>query len=228
MPRTPLNAAQRVAVCTLSGPLRVLAGAGSGKTRVITFRNAELIKHGVKPQRILAVTFTNQAARDMKERAMNLLTRRGRAHRKTKTPEFSTFHSLCVRILRRHAHHLGYPAAFTIDDRGSQESVARAPLRDIRVGHEKLRPQDLIGQIGAWKSRSVRAEDAGALAAGDQQQLAAPRWSRSPEPCWKQWTIGPSWLVSTRPVWSSRRGGHRWKKSSTQSVSTSHGPGTPR
>ena len=123
-----LNAPQRDAVRTLSGPLLVLAGAGTGKTRVITHRIARLIEHGAKPGRILAVTFTNKAAREMKQRALGLL---GKRRRGAETPEISTFHSLCVRILRRHATRLGYPAEFTIYDRGDQESVARAALRDM-------------------------------------------------------------------------------------------------
>ena len=101
-----LNTAQRDAVTTLSGPLLVLAGAGTGKTRVITFRIAALMKSGILPERILAVTFTNKAAREMRERALGLIGKRTRG---TKPPEISTFHSLCVRILRRHARTLGYP-----------------------------------------------------------------------------------------------------------------------
>lgn len=135
-----LNRAQRTAVTTLSGPLLVLAGAGTGKTRVITFRIAELIRSGIKPSRILAVTFTNKAAKEMRHRAAVLLGKKKK--RKQKGPEISTFHSLCVRILRRNAKLLGYPDNFTIYDRGDQETVARAALRDIRVGSQKLRPGD--------------------------------------------------------------------------------------
>ena len=103
-PVADLNQAQNEAVHTLSGPLLVLAGAGTGKTRVITYRIAQLIKTGTTPSRILAVTFTNKAAREMKERAQHLLGRRPPG---TKPPEISTFHSLCVRVLRRHANRLG-------------------------------------------------------------------------------------------------------------------------
>ena len=136
-----LNPHQFKAVHTLSGPLLVLAGAGSGKTRVITFRIVELIKSGIQPGRILAVTFTNKAAKEMKHRAAQLL---GKRRRRVESPEISTFHSLCVRILRRHINRLGYPKEFPIYDSGDQESLARKALRDIRVGHEKLRPGDLI------------------------------------------------------------------------------------
>src|SRR5882762_5703387 len=112
-----LNAPQLDAVRTLKGPLLVLAGAGTGKTRVVTYRIAELIRRGTKPERILAVTFTKKAAGEMQERASALLNRPSRsgpngkpaaAARGKKSakdapagPEISTFHSLCVRILRR-------------------------------------------------------------------------------------------------------------------------------
>ncbi len=122
-----LNAPQLDAVRTLTGPLLVLAGAGTGKTRVVTYRIAELIRRGTKPDRILAVTFTKKAAGEMQQRASELLNRpsagsgrngkrvattRGRKRGKNAppAPEISTFHSLCVRILRRHIEQLGYPA----------------------------------------------------------------------------------------------------------------------
>src|SRR5271163_3514701 len=110
-----LNPAQREAVETLAGPLLVLAGAGAGKTRVVTHRIARLIRHGVAPGRILAVTFTKKAAGEMAERAAALIGKRSK-----EKPEISTFHSLCVRILRRHAVKLGYPEHFAIYDRGDQ------------------------------------------------------------------------------------------------------------
>ncbi len=170
-----LNRAQRTAVTTLRGPLLVLAGAGTGKTRVITFRIAELIKSGISPGRILAVTFTNKAAKEMRERAQALLGRR----KKNQTgPEISTFHSLCVRVLRRHATRLGYPAEFTIYDRGDQESVARSALRDIRVGVQKLRPGDLIHMISGWKSTSIRPQEAERMAKKDVELLGAMAYGK--------------------------------------------------
>jgi len=175
---TTLNRAQRAAVTTRSGPLLVLAGAGTGKTRVITYRIVELIRSGVKPDRILAVTFTRKAAREMKERARELLQRRRRSRGTVTVPEISTFHSLCVRILRRNIHHLGYPKEFSIYDRGDQEGAARAALRDVRVGHDKLRPGDLLAQIGAWKNRGVRPDQAAEIAQGDRQIFAALAYQR--------------------------------------------------
>jgi DNA helicase II / ATP-dependent DNA helicase PcrA len=163
-----LNPAQQEAVQTLSGPLLVLAGAGTGKTRVVTYRIAELIRHRIRPERILAVTFTNKAANEMRERSAALLGKKLRQQ-----PEISTFHSLCVRILRRHIRKLGYPEKFAIYDRGDQESVARTALREIKAAEGLLRPGDLIQQIGRWKTASVRPEQAVSAAETDKEHLAA-------------------------------------------------------
>jgi DNA helicase-2/ATP-dependent DNA helicase PcrA len=168
-----LNRAQRAAVETRSGPLLVLAGAGTGKTRVITYRISELIRQGVKADRILAVTFTNKAAREMRHRAMTLLGKRRKL-----SPEVSTFHSLCVRILRRHADRLGYPKNFSIYDQGDQEGIARSTLRDLRVGQEKLKPSDLLYLIGQWKTLSLRPDAAESAADGDRQLLAARAYDK--------------------------------------------------
>ena len=168
-----LNPAQREAVHTLSGPLLVLAGAGTGKTRVVTYRIAELIRQGTPPERILAVTFTNKAAVEMHQRAAGLLGKRRKAK-----PEISTFHSLCVRLLRRHIRRLGYPEKFAIYDRGDQESVARTALREISAPGDSLRPAELIDFIGRWKTVSAAPEQAEALAATDQEHLAAVAYRR--------------------------------------------------
>jgi DNA helicase-2/ATP-dependent DNA helicase PcrA len=168
-----LNPAQRDAVQTVRGPLLVLAGAGTGKTRVVTYRIAELIRRGVGPARILAVTFTNKAAAEMQERASGLLGKRAR-----EKPEISTFHSLCVRILRRQINRLGYPTAFAIYDRSDQETLARQALREIRVPTAALRPSDLLFSISRWKTQSIRPEQAAATAATDKEHLAAMAFRR--------------------------------------------------
>lgn len=168
-----LNAAQREAVTTLRGPLLVLAGAGTGKTRVITHRMAELIRRGTPAERILSVTFTNKAAREMLERTRQLL-----AGKLRERPCISTFHSFCVRVLRQEVHHLGYPQQFTILDRGDQESVARGVLRDIRVAEKSLAPGDLLAILSRWKSAGVHPERAADVSADDREFLAAMAYRR--------------------------------------------------
>ncbi len=172
-PPPGLNPPQRDAVATLAGPLLVLAGAGTGKTRVVTHRIAELIRQGAMPDRILAVTFTNKAATEMQQRATALLGKK-----LPKRPEISTFHSLCVRVLRRQAHHLGYPQQFTICDRHDQESIARSALREINVPNESLRPGDLIYFISRWKTASLDPREAAATAQSDKEHLAAAAYRR--------------------------------------------------
>lgn len=162
-----LNPQQRDAATTLKGPLLILAGAGTGKTRVITVRMAELIRSGVVPDRILSVTFTNKAAREMQQRCADLLGKRLK-----QKPFISTFHALCVRILRQEIEVLGYPNTFMIADRGDQESTAREVLRMVRVQESALRPGDLVNQISRWKSAGIHPERAPDVAENDQEFLA--------------------------------------------------------
>lgn len=179
-----LNPAQSDAVDTLSGPLLVLAGAGTGKTRVVTFRIANLIRHGTAPDRILAVTFTNKAAGEMKERVGELLGYAGkRKKRGEKRPEptISTFHAHCVRVLRRHATALGYPAKFSIYDRSDQESLAREILRQLRLPGTALKPGDLLGIISNWKNDSIHPDKAPLVASTDKEHLAAAGYRRYQE-----------------------------------------------
>ena len=163
-----LNPPQREAVTTLRGPILVLAGAGTGKTRVITYRLAELIRSGIRPDRILSVTFTNKASREMRQRTADLLGRRLPAK-----PLISTFHALCVRILRREIALLGYPTTFAIYDRGDQESVARTALRDIRVSEKSMTPGDLLARISRWKTAAVLPEHAADHVENDLDFLAS-------------------------------------------------------
>jgi DNA helicase-2/ATP-dependent DNA helicase PcrA len=171
-----LNPAQQEAVHAPPGPLLVLAGAGTGKTRVVIARIGHLVWRGAKPSRILAVTFTNKAAREMLARAQKGL-KKGSAEK----PEISTIHSLCVRILRRHAARLGYPDRFAIIDRGEQEAAARAVLKELKIADTVLRPADLLDRVSRWKSRAVRADvamDAVPADADDTWTLAAAGYRR--------------------------------------------------
>lgn len=163
-----LNPPQREAVETLSGPMLVLAGAGTGKTRVITFRMANLIRHGVRADRILSVTFTNKAAKEMRERALSLLGSRVQAK-----PVVSTFHAHCVRILREDINALGYPKTFVIYDRSDQEAAARTALREIRVGDKAMKPSDLLNRISTWKMSGVTETQASDYVEADFDFLAA-------------------------------------------------------
>ena len=179
-----LNPAQLSAVHATQGPVLVLAGAGSGKTRVITFRIAHLIRQGVSPDKILAVTFTNKAAREMQQRTEELLKRTTRPSakpgkgKKLPQPHVSTFHSLCVRILRQDIESLGYRKRFTIYDRSDQEGAARKALRDIHCPTTALRPSDLLWRIGDWKREGLRAEAAGDTAYDEKDTLAALAYTK--------------------------------------------------
>ncbi len=188
-----LNPAQREAVSTLRGPLLVLAGAGTGKTRVVTYRIANLIRHGTLPQRILAVTFTNKAAGEMRERIGHLLGlgRKGSRGNDEAKPVIGTFHSHCVGVLRRHAKAIEYPNKFTIYDRGDQESLARTVLRDLRLPGTALNPNDLLMIISNWKNASVRPDQAAGHARTDKEHLAASAYRRYQKVCSSgvRWTL---------------------------------------
>jgi len=155
-----LNPQQRQAVETLRGPVLILAGAGTGKTRVITYRIAHLIEHGVSPENILAVTFTNKAAREMQERVLKLVPRKprnnGSSERKAERPTICTFHSLCVRILRQHIEKLGYKRNFVIYDETEQLGVVKKILAHISVKKEKPDAAAILSWISRYKNRSDR------------------------------------------------------------------------
>src|ERR1700739_1876874 len=137
-----LNPQQRQAVETIRGPVLILAGAGTGKTRVITFRIAHMIEKGVSPDNILGVTFTNKAAREMQERVNKLIPRpkSRNADEKPKRPTICTFHSLCVRILRQHIEKLGYKKNFVIYDESEQLGAIKKILSHISAMGEKTDP----------------------------------------------------------------------------------------
>ena len=168
-----LNPPQREAASILSGPLLVLAGAGTGKTRVITYRMANLIAHGIRPDRILSVTFTNKAAKEMRERALKLIGKQFKLR-----PIVSTFHAFCVRVLREDIDSLGYPKKFAIYDRSDQESAARTALRDIRLGDGTMKPGDLINRISKWKMQGIQDHEASSHVEADFDFLAAMAYKR--------------------------------------------------
>ncbi|MCL2711399.1 MAG: UvrD-helicase domain-containing protein [Planctomycetaceae bacterium] len=169
-----LNPAQTAAVETLSGPLLVLAGAGTGKTHTVTHRIARLIRSGIPPNRILAVTFTNKAAKEMQYRIAELLKSKDRKNR----PETSTFHSLCVRILRRRITQLGYAQQFAIYDRGDQESIARQVLKEIKVSDAALKPAELLARISTWKNQGLSPEGAAVDVWAAKDHLASLAYQR--------------------------------------------------
>ncbi len=179
-----LNPEQQDAVHTLSGPMLVLAGAGSGKTRVVTFRIANLIRQGTLPERILAVTFTNKASKEMRERIGQLIrpsrtgSRGKRSLADPQGPVVGTFHAHCVQILRRHAKFLGYPPKFAIYDRSDQESVARDVLRQLRVHSGMMKPAEFLSAISRWKNAGVSWQRSGELAKSDAEHVAASGYRR--------------------------------------------------
>ena len=149
-----LNPQQRQAVETIRGPVLILAGAGTGKTRVITFRIAHMVERGVAPGNILGVTFTNKAAREMQERVRKLLPKQ-----KSKTPEdkanrptICTFHSLCVRILRQHIEKLGYKKSFVIYDESEQLAAVKKILSSISAKGEKVDPGAVLAMLSKFKN----------------------------------------------------------------------------
>src|ERR1700689_5015931 len=157
-----LNEAQRETVLTTEGPLLVLAGAGTGKTRVITYRVAHLIELGVPSFAILAVTFTNKAAGVMKERISELLRASGRD---AADVWVSTFHSFCARLLRREASHLGLPRDFAIYDDDDQNAAIKRALAALDLSAEDYPPRAVRAQISHAKNHGITPDDMAANAA---------------------------------------------------------------
>ncbi len=147
-----LNAAQRQAAGTISGPVLILAGAGTGKTRVITTRICHLLREGYRPESILAVTFTNKAANEMKERVGKMVS-----EDKVKKMTIATFHSLCVRILRQDIERLGYKRNFTIYTQSEQSGLIRRIVLKNAAKGEKLEPGVAIGLISRERNRGIPA-----------------------------------------------------------------------
>lgn len=149
-----LNAPQKEAALTLDKDVRIIAGAGSGKTRVLMARIASLVDNGILPWRILAITFTNKAAREMKERLQTLLQDAARDVR------ISTIHSLCVRILREDASAIGYPKNFTILDGDDQKSMLHTIYKELDMDRTTFPPAAVLGKISGWKTAGYSPEEA--------------------------------------------------------------------
>ena len=153
MDLTALNPMQRQAAETLNGPVLILAGAGSGKTRTITYRIANLIDHGVQPWHILALTFTNKAAREMKERIEKLVGA------DAGEMWIGTFHSICVRILRRDIEKLGYQRSFTIYDEDDQNRVIKDALKTLSLDENRMPVREIRGKISDAKNRMLTPDE---------------------------------------------------------------------
>ncbi|MGL5257322.1 MAG: ATP-dependent helicase [Proteocatella sp.] len=144
-----LNIEQREAVTTLEGPLQILAGAGSGKTRVITYRIANLIENGIYPGEILALTFTNKAAREMKSRLEELL------QNDVNAMWIGTFHSMCLRILRRYIDRLGYTSNFVIYDSYDQTTLLKECMKQANVISDTMKPAYFSSVISSAKDELI-------------------------------------------------------------------------
>ena len=157
-----LNEAQKRAVLAVNGPVSVLAGAGSGKTRVLATRITHLVREGVPPERILAVTFTNKAAREMRERVRRMLSAPHEAtqnKREEGLPFVATFHGLGRELLESYGKAIGVPRYFSVYDRDDSEKAIGAALKALDVGAKELSPRVVLGRISREKGAGVRARE---------------------------------------------------------------------
>lgn len=145
-----LNEVQKQAVSTTEGPLMIIAGAGSGKTRVLTYRIAHLIEKGVDSFNILALTFTNKAAREMKERIAALI-----GGTEAKNLWMGTFHSVFARILRAEANKLGFPSNFTIYDQQDCLNVIKKIINELQLDTDIYKPKQVLGRISSYKNNLI-------------------------------------------------------------------------
>ncbi|MEX2007983.1 MAG: UvrD-helicase domain-containing protein [Candidatus Spechtbacterales bacterium] len=155
-----LNQQQRDAAQTIDGPLLILAGPGSGKTRTLTHRIAYLISRGISPRSILAVTFTNKAAGEMKERVAQLLAQTDASPTgpPSQMPTMGTFHSVCVRLLREHAALIGYSPQFTIFDASDQQTVLKQAMKELGIDPKQITPNKIAAIISGAKDELLLPE----------------------------------------------------------------------
>lgn len=175
-----LNEAQREAVLSIDGPLMVLAGAGSGKTRVITHRIVHLIHHGTAPHNILAVTFTNKAAKEMRERVLALIATYPPSERALldSTPVVTTFHSLGVRILREFHEAVGLRRHFTIYDRSDSLKAIKQALEKADYNPKEFEPRRILGMISRAKGDAMTLDSYRDAASSYPEQVAAEVWEK--------------------------------------------------
>lgn len=157
-----LNPMQREAVETIEGPVLILAGAGSGKTRVLTHRIANMLQQGIAPYNILAITFTNKAAREMKDRIHSLVD-----EEQAKNIWVGTFHSICIRILRREIDRLGYTRDFVIYDTDDQKKLMEECLKELNINSKDLPPKAVLGEISRAKDEMINPQRFQKLYSGD-------------------------------------------------------------
>lgn len=153
-----LNLSQKEAVLTIEGPLLVIAGAGSGKTKVLVHRIAHLISQGVQPQSILAVTFTNKAAREMKERVSQLIANSPKLIPNSHLPWIGTFHALGVYILRQDGQHIDIPRNFSILDEDDAQSIIKRALKKFDLDPKQFQPSRIRSVISKLKNASKTPE----------------------------------------------------------------------
>ena len=163
-----LNPPQREAVTTTEGPLLVLAGAGSGKTRVITYRVAHLLERGVDPKKVLAVSFTNKAADEMVERVERLV-----GARQARELTLSTFHSLGMNLLKIERKALGFPSGFTIYDASDQLGLVRELLRKVSIDDRKFDSKAILFRISRAKNAFVSPDEYQATVGDHEYDLIA-------------------------------------------------------
>ena len=174
---TGLNDAQRSAVEHADGPLLLLAGAGSGKTKTLTHRIAYLIaEKGVSTGAILAVTFTNKAAREMRERLAHLLGED--ANNRSFMPWMGTFHSICVRLLRMEGEHIGVPRSFVIIDDADKQSFVKQAMKQLGISEKSYPVRGISSQISSAKNDGVSASEYAATARLPLQRVAADVFPR--------------------------------------------------
>jgi superfamily I DNA/RNA helicase len=177
-----LNPQQRQAAETVKGPVLILAGAGTGKTRVITFRIAHMVARGISPAHILGVTFTNKAAREMQERVRKLLPK-SKTENKSNGPTICTFHSLCVRILRQHIEKLGYKRNFVIYDESEQLGAVKKILSSISSKGEKVDPGAVLAVLSKFKNGGENAKVFGDESVRALAQHIAKRYESALHAC---------------------------------------------